>query len=293
MAKRWGLAMGLNYPNTSNALNGCVEDATDLNACMHGGVGVANAQEWMKLLGAFDGAAMMTNAQCTKASMVTAISNLLDKAQSGDLAVISYSGHGTLLPPGLQSWVPHDFDWNNHQTWLSYDELDHIFLTHERRGVTLVVLSDSCHSQADPTKHFREFGVPNAHPTKNRFLEPPQFIKDAIVADPFDRNVLTSDQDDLLLAGCAKDQTSADAYIDEKYHGAFTYALLHALKANPNATYREVVLRARAYLASNGYDQVCSGNGASSILGTKFFRTVTPPRDGECACPEDPPKPSA
>lgn len=58
-----------------------------------------------------------------------------------------------------------------------------------------------------------------------------------------------------LWAGCKDYQTSADAYIDGDYHGAFTYHLVEALKSG--STIRsEIIERVRKGLSSGGYDQV-------------------------------------
>lgn len=59
---------------------------------------------------------------------------------------------------------------------------------------------------------------------------------------------------DILLAGCEDRQTSADAYIDGEYRGAFTWGLAKSMKeANGVLTYDQLITRTGANLKQ--YDQ--------------------------------------
>lgn len=268
MSKRYGCIFGINYatgPNSGNSLNGCITDAkfwaTNMKPSAH-----TDAEHWAKLCGDFDDVAVAF--ETPQAKMIEMMTITLDKALPGDLVVICYSGHGAILPPGKQTWVPFDFDWNNPDTWLSYDTLDNLFLKHEKAGVMVVVISDSCHSRANPLLHFRDM---NPHKMKNRFLPAPPHIEARVVSEPFGRNNLTNDQDDLLLSGCQKNQTSADAEIDGVYHGAFTYSLNEALKKG-SKTYHDTVIGGRAYLAHERYDQVPGGDGMPVHLAMPWFK---------------------
>lgn len=251
--KKYAVIFGLNYPGSGNDLNGCLNDA-------------AFWQNYAQQKG-FDSINVMLNNQCSKMAMVTAINDALNKSQPDDLVIIAYSGHGTIIPPGSQSLVPDDFSFDLPSSWLTYDELDRIYLPHEIRGVKIVAIHDSCHSKANPLLHWRAM---NSHPTKNRFLEPPPHITERITTDALNKSVLTSPKGAVLLSGCMKQQTSADAYIDNAYHGAFTYSLSTAL-SNPSINYFDAVLRARAWLASNGYDQVPGADGDMLFKQRAFF----------------------
>lgn len=257
------LMYGNNYTGTDNELNGCINDILYWDRVYK----FAKASKSRSL----------KNKDCRKSLMVEAMEEAVSKTPDQGTVYINYSAHGTIVPPGIQSWVPDDFDWGNPKTWFTYDEIDHILMKHEKRGVLAVVISDSCHSKADPRKHFRSLG--NPHKVRNRFLAPPPDVARRIVSDPFHRNVLSVNQDDLLLSGCRRDQTSADAYIDGAYRGAFTYALSTALapylagKAKA-PSYRDAVLKARAWLAYNGYDQVCSVDGDPKVAALPFFTSL-------------------
>jgi hypothetical protein len=142
-------------------------------------------------------------------------------------------------------------------------------MEHEAKGVRVVLIFDSCHSAADPRLHMR---TRNAfiHAPKTRFLAPPPEMLKRTRGMPFDRNVITSDMDDVLLAGCAREQTSADAWIEDGWHGAFTYALNQAV-GQPAVTYLEAVLGARKWLAGQGYDQTPQACGSPELLDRPFF----------------------
>lgn len=257
------ILFGDNYKGSDMELNGCIND-TNYWSNLYSGQKAANLKA-------------LTNKLMTKANMVASLTEMVDTTPDNGLVYVNYSGHGTIIPPGVQSWVPDDFDFDKPATWLTYDELDRIFMKHEKRGVLVVVISDSCHSKADPRKHFRSLASPGK--AKNRFLQPPPHILKRIVSEPFNRNVLSVNQDDILLSGCRKDQTSADAYINGDYHGAFTHSLSLTFKDflaghGQAPTYRNAILKSRAWLATNGYDQVPSADGDPAILDLPFFTPI-------------------
>jgi Caspase domain len=83
----------------------------------------------------------------------------------------------------------------------------------------------------------------------------------------------------ILVTGCENTQTSADVRPSGgKPHGALTAAISKAFRANPNCTYRQLVLAVRADLHSGGFSQnpqlecssknadlpfICGGNSPS------------------------------
>jgi metacaspase-1 len=252
MVARRALTFGLNYPGTSNALEGCVNDS----------------EYWASLFTArkFASVTNLQNGKCTCNAMLDAISKLLTASQPGDLAVICYSGHGSIVSPGIQSLIPHDFKWNNPNTWLTYDKLDQELLAHEQRNVRVVLLFDSCHSAADPRKHMR--GIEK---DRVRFLPPPEFIVRRTRGYPFGRNIITADQDDLLLSGCRKEQTSADTSFNGKAWGAYTFACKSVLDKNPRISYQGLILGARTFLSKQNFDQSPQACGDPSLLSQPNF----------------------
>jgi hypothetical protein len=60
----------------------------------------------------------------------------------------------------------------------------------------------------------------------------------------------------VLLTGCADDESSYDARIDGKYHGAMTYAAIKAInEALEPLTYQQLRTRVGNIVARAGYPQ--------------------------------------
>ena len=69
-----------NYPGIFNDLKGCVNDAKD----------------WSDLLQNFGfETSLMLDSQATKTNIKAALQNLVQTTNAGDIAVLTYSGHGT------------------------------------------------------------------------------------------------------------------------------------------------------------------------------------------------------
>jgi hypothetical protein len=82
--RRRALCIGINnYPGTHMDLSGCVNDANDWAA---------------ELAGRGFAVSKLIDSQATKAAMVNGIQSLIGGAVSGDVLVITYSGHGTYVP---------------------------------------------------------------------------------------------------------------------------------------------------------------------------------------------------
>jgi hypothetical protein len=83
MSKR-ALCIGVNnYPGTHMDLSGCVNDANDWAA---------------ELATRGFAVSKLIDSQATKAAMVSGIQSLIAAAVSGDVVVITFSGHGTYVP---------------------------------------------------------------------------------------------------------------------------------------------------------------------------------------------------
>ena len=77
---------------------------------------------------------------------------------------------------------------------------------------------------------------------------------------------------EILLSGCKSHQTSADAYIDNDYHGAMSY---HAIKAITDAkykiTYAELHKRLLSMLQVAMYDQEPQLEGKKANKNRQVF----------------------
>ncbi len=137
MAKGISMHIGLNevdpnhYGGWSGPLSACEYDAQDMDSI---------AKE-----SGFTTSVLLTN-QATRSAVLNGISDAASELSSGDIFLMSYSGHGGQVP-----------DWNNDErdnedeTWCLFDgELidDELYARWGdfKKGVRILVFSDSCHS---------------------------------------------------------------------------------------------------------------------------------------------------
>lgn len=254
MAKT-ALCIGINdYPGTGSDLAGCVNDAND----------------WRDALGDRGFSAdVMLDADADKSAMKNAIEDIVTSAGSGDVVVITYSGHGSWVvdtdsdEPDNRDEVlcPHDIGQNRP---LKDDELHEIFSDKER-GARVVLISDSCHSGS-----VSRLAPPSGEAEteqKVRFLPPSVFLPDdemaaaARVGRPI---VHRKRHAALLISGCQDHEFSYDAYFGGRPNGAFSYFALKTLDNLPNnATYRDWYRKIRDRLPSQQYPQTPNLQGSS------------------------------
>lgn len=99
-----------------------------------------------------------------------------------------------------------------------------------------------------------------------RFLAPPVAMQERIIATARTRGLRTQApplEKHLFLAGCQDDQTSADAYIDGDFHGAFTYYLCQALREKPDLGSQTIIKTVTQRLTDNGFSQTPQHEGAA------------------------------
>ena len=256
------LLVGINaYPNPSNNLRGCINDIVDMEYF----IAIQNkvyAKENIKTL---------TDSRATKKGILEHLNWLLLGASAGDQILFHYSGHGAQLASyspafekdGLDEIIcPYDFsDADAAKTAITDKEFAKIFAGIPK-GVHFVWISDSCHSEdlsrkqaIAPDTRFRRFnhapeqGV--AIPTASLSVEPFPLYG-------------------ALLSGCASHQLSADAYINNRFNGAFTHYLIKNLSQyGQDASMQDIVKYVNMDLMDNDYDQDPQSEG---LLKTeKFF----------------------
>ncbi len=241
------LCIGINdYPGTGSDLAGCVNDA----------------QDWAQMLTDREfSVSLMLDGEATRSEMIRAMTSIVTAAESGDTAVITYSGHGTWQPdddgdePDMrdEALCPHDLSTGGP---LLDDDLFEIF-AQRARGARVVFLSDSCHSGS-----VARIGPPLAEQERGRvrFLPPATFLgEDALArarkvqkAPPRGLSRGTA----LLISGCADTEFSYDASFAGRPNGAFTRVALDALsKLGGDATYADWHTAIRATLPSADYPQ--------------------------------------
>lgn len=234
------------YPGSSNDLNGCINDQTDLIK---------------KLSDDFPGFIIRSfmNQQVTRVTFINEIRTAIRSLIPGDVLLIHYSGHGTQV---------YDKDGDEED---GYDEAVYLYdgtvidddigdsLQGIVDGATVVIALDSCFS-----------GTATRAPITNwfkisKYVQNPNLKKRRKKRIRFQK----SEMKWIVFSGCSEQQTSADAYINGRYNGAFTYYALKAL--SPGITYREWISKINSYLPNKDFDQIPTLEGQESLFDLVVF----------------------
>lgn len=255
---KYALCIGINdYPGSDSDLSGCVNDANDWAAELHGrGFGVTQ----------------MLDGQASHAAMAQAIASLIDRAAPGDTLVITYSGHGTWVPDSSgdepdgrdEGLCPHDI---GRAGPLLDDDIRRLF-ARRKAGTRILLISDSCHSGS--VTRGREDDLDDAAP-RARFMPlqawMPRGELPAAARRPAKLVVgLARAGSDLLLAGCQDTEYSWDTRFRGRPNGAFTYYALKTLRERQPATYQAWFNAIGEYLPSTRLPQ------SPQILGSAVAR---------------------
>ena len=271
------LLVGINaYPNPSNNLRGCINDIVDMEYFI-----ASKNKVYQK-----ENIRTLTDSKATKKGILSALDWLLQGASAGDQILFQYSGHGAQIPShnpaiekdGLDETIcPYDFRGEAAaETAISDKEFASIFAKIPQ-GVHFVWISDSCHSEDLSRKHelvdandgnsnyelkdtrFRRFNYKNST-QQAQTVAPVSSLGSAPIP-----------LHGALLSGCASHQLSADAYINNRFNGAFTHYLIKNLSLyGQDASMQEIVKYVNIDLMENDYDQNPQSEG---LLATqKFFQ---------------------
>jgi|WetSurMetagenome_2_1015567.scaffolds.fasta_scaffold00825_5 metacaspase-1 len=233
------LSVGINhYKMNGHDLQGCVADTTDIRKTL------AELYGFSVL-----GIKILQDQNATKEAIMTALSTMVLNAVKGDHLVYHHSSHGSQVqdvdgdePDQLDEILcPYDFDWDK-EHYICDDELRALFCK-LKRGVTLDVVLDACHS---------ETGTRSLN-TNSKCITPIIDLKGNVSIKRLLRNDLPSGV--TLWAGCKADQTSADAFIDGAYHGAMTYYFCQSLRKTDGNISRSH-LYSHLKQAIKGYEQI-------------------------------------
>jgi metacaspase-1 len=235
------LLIGINYIGSDYKLNGCIQDIHNMKDLIINKFGYHT-----------DNITILSDDQHnkpTKSHILENVQKCVASTKSGDELFIHYSGHGTQVActsgdessnadtPGQDDAIcPCDFyKFKDDTGFIVDDELKEILVNQVPVGAKLRVFFDCCHSGS-------ALDLPFLYKSGNIFQK----------VEPLDK----LSPDCLLISGCRDDQTSADAYINGKYSGALTWALLKALNTKAPTSWKDLLILIRHYLADGGYDQV-------------------------------------
>ncbi len=248
MVQGVSLHIGLNSFNpdhygSKGTLKGCENDAHDMQA-------IADSQ-------GFKSQVLLTK-NATRHNVLKAFHEA-SKLDTGDIFLVSYSGHGGRIPDRN-----HDEDDSLDETWCLYDaqliddELKSLW-TSFKRGVRILIISDSCHSGTilKPGVELKippETGAPRFLPyqqAESVFRNHRDFYESIQHPRAFNdkAEIVASVR---LLSGCQDNQYSYDGV----NNGAFTAALKHTwnngqFKGNYNHFHRHILAQMPYYQSPN------------------------------------------
>ena len=225
------LLIGINYTGTNNELYGCINDVNSVKERICKGGFVENN---IKIL------TDLTSKKANRANILSEFKNLLVNSQAGDLLFFLFSGHGS-----------YTIDRNNDEKngydemivscdlqGILDDDLKSLIRTYLKADVTLFAMFDSCFSGS-------------VLDLKYQYLDSLNY--DTYTENPKD---LETNGNVFMISGCTDQQTSADAFINNKASGAMTWSLLEALKQKPNCNWRELIKNMRDLLKKSQYTQI-------------------------------------
>ncbi len=261
------LLVGINDYKKVRDLRGCINDVSDVRFTLTSLYGFNTSQ-----------IRVLTDARATKENILVRLNWLLDGAKKGDTLIFHFSGHGSQirdrngdeLDDGLDEILcPYDMDWDG--SYIVDDELGEIF-SDVPEGVILEVFLDCCHSGTAT----RDLGLeppPDLAPPSadssivDRFLPPPmdiyfrqageeeQLKQRGFVIGFQKRKKVQETTKHVLWSGCMANQTSADAPIGGRFHGAFTYYLHKHLRREKEASRDVLLKKVRSSLEHNQFTQ--------------------------------------
>lgn len=253
--------VGINdYPFEGNDLKGCINDA----------------KAWRDLLvEEFDfpesHVTMLTDREATRQGMIDGLQRLIEGSSSGDVLIFTNSSHGSYIADTSgdeetydEVFCPYDSD----ERLLTDDDLRHVLGTLPG-GVSMTVISDSCHSGSGTRGDIMNLLPPEYRPPDDRrwrFLDP-RLLDEAARSAPLLTDPLgtrpkgriaypESGLNHVFLSGCLDSEVSWDAKIDGIYHGAMSYHAIKAIReAGAELTYGELAGRLQPMLDAALYNQ--------------------------------------
>ncbi|HVN57559.1 MAG TPA: caspase family protein [Bacteroidales bacterium] len=236
--KKHALLVGINNYRDINGLMGCINDVTNVRNILKTFFGFAN-----------DDIRVLTDDRATKANIISRLEKMVEAARKGDHLIFQFSGHGSQirdrdgdeLSDHLDELIcPWDMNWDD--GYISDDMLRTI-LDRLVPGVKMEIILDSCHSGTG-TRALEDNSF------KNRFHRPPVDIECRLQGDEDKLKPTRAFRTDplilmnhILWAACRDNQTSADAFIDGRYNGAFTYYFCKHIRENRGNLQREELYR--------------------------------------------------
>ena len=216
----------------------------------------------------------------------------LRKVNEGDRAVLYFAGHGSQVldldgdedDKADEVLCLHDYLWKNPDSYILDDELRE-WAQGFPAGASLTVILDNCHAGTATRMAFRgaaddwrkmpmvdqkasrkRSGASRAVVMEpqalvlSRYIEPPEEVLKKLGGRRRKRSLRAFGEDSLnhiVLAGADAEQCAADAMIDGRFQGAFTYHLCRAIRADDGSSeYPVLIERLRRDIRQDDFSQV-------------------------------------
>jgi hypothetical protein len=264
--RRTALLVGINYLRTENALNGCYNDVVNASQYLRSTLGYNPAGITIITDGNRNASATASTLSPTRKNILAGISALVTGMVAGDEAVFHFSGHGSLVRDtngdeitGYDSCLcPLDYAAPSSAGGgiITDDELRTLLINKVPRGARLYVILDCCHNGTgcDVRYKYEDYSILLSPPSARTPVWRTQ-------QKAFSNGKYTNTEGDVfMISGSRDEQTSADAYINNDFAGALTYAVFSILRANQASirTYSwSALLRdLRHFMRTNRYSQI-------------------------------------
>lgn len=237
---KFAVLIGINYKNTPNELYGCINDTKNIKNTLESKFGFNH----------FCFLTDDTNNKPNKQNIIYTLTKLLVNSISGDSLFFLFSGHGTCtsdlnrdeLDGQDELIVP--IDARNIRSCILDDELNLIIKNNLKPGVKLFALFDSCFSGT-------------ILDLKYNYLEPSLTINS---------NIEDTLGQVIMISGCADNQTSADAVINNRNTGAMTFSFIETINTlGISVSVKHLVENMRKLLTDNRFEQIPQLSSGTAI----------------------------
>ena len=235
-SSRNALLIGMNYPDTTYKLSGCVNDINTIEKLL---IEKFNFKNIVKL---HDSSSILP----TKINILLQLKLLLTQSNSGDVLFFHYSGHGSQIKDingdetdGMDEVIiPVDYFSNN--SIIVDDEIKGIIQENLKEGVKLIVLMDCCNSGT---------------------IFDLKYNYDSNWNQVVNNKSLDTKGDIILISGCSDSQKSYDTYVNSTYQGSTTRSFTESIKTT--ITWKQMINDMRQILINFGLSvqvpQISSG----------------------------------
>lgn len=285
------LLAGINKYGGGNDLRGCVNDCLLMHKILTEKYAFPTSD--LRLI---------SDKECTKKNIINNLKQLSMDVKAGDTVLFHYSGHGSQVVSDDQQNTteadgrdeiicPVDLDWND--PFRDHD-LGAVFKAIPE-CVHILVILDCCHSGTGLRNMIKkDLDQYTERDQINRFLPPPpsNILSNPLITLDDDLNFIVPDFDEkdirtqknkfvvqtceqaqtILISGCQDNQTSADAYIGGRYHGALTYVLVKTLiDLNFKPSYIDIIIELNKRMDKYQFEQNPQLEGRENALVLPFL----------------------